>query len=106
MTPEPAHPSLLDYLAARVDNAFGIVDGHLGGCPFMLGERPTFVDFSLAGYVFYPAEETGFDITTRFPAIEAWRRRLAALPGWTPPYELMNVGNSALPLRQSQSIRS
>jgi glutathione S-transferase len=28
----------------------------------------------------------------------AWRRRIAALPGWKPPYEMMPVGAS-LPLR-------
>jgi glutathione S-transferase len=51
--------------------------------------------------VFYPAAETGFDIEREFPAIRAWRQRLAALPGWQPPYELMNVGRSALQLRES-----
>ncbi|HZX85491.1 MAG TPA: glutathione binding-like protein [Reyranella sp.] len=61
--------------------------------------RPTIVDFSLAGYVFYPAAETGFDIEAQFPAINAWRQRLAALPGFVPPYELMNVGNSVMPVR-------
>jgi glutathione S-transferase len=33
-----------------------------------------------------------------YPAIDAWRRRIAALPGWKPPYEMMPVGAS-LPLR-------
>jgi glutathione S-transferase len=83
------------YLADRVENAFGIVDRHLAG-PFMLGDKPSIVDFSLAGYVFYPAAETGFDIASRFPAIDAWRGRLACLPGWLPPYELMNVGSSLM----------
>ena len=49
MTAEPSHPALLSYFAARVENAFGIVDKHLGDRPFMLGERPTIVDFSLLG---------------------------------------------------------
>jgi glutathione S-transferase len=62
----------------------------------MLGDRPTIADFSLAGYVYYPAEETGFDVEATFPAIDAWRRRLAALPGWKPPYELMPVAGSLL----------
>ena len=65
----------------------------------MLGDRPTIVDFSLAGYVFYPPAETGFDIEAGFPALHAWRQRLAALPGFVPPYELMNVGNSVMPVR-------
>jgi glutathione S-transferase len=43
--------------------------------------------------VFYPPEETGFDITTEYPAIHAWRSRLAAMKGFKPPYEMMPVGS-------------
>jgi glutathione S-transferase len=90
MTPEPAPPAVLAYMRARVESAFSIVDKH----------RPTIVDFSLVGYLYYPAEETGFDLAVAFPAIEAWRGRVAALPGWKPPYEMMPVGRS-LPVRCS-----
>ncbi len=102
MMPEPPHPSLMAYFRGRVENAFGIVDRHLADRPFMLGDRPTIVDFSLAGYVFYPPSETGFDLVAQFPAIDAWRQRLGALPGWQPPYELMNVGNSVMPVRTAE----
>ena len=80
-------------LKSRVEAGFSIVDKHLTDRRFVLGDRPTIVDFSMAGYVYYPAEETGFDITTEFPALHAWRQRLAALPGWKPPYEMMPVGS-------------
>jgi len=99
MTPEPPHPAVLAYMRSRVENAFAIVERHLARRRFMLGERPTIVDFSLAGYLFYPEKETGFDLATAFPAIDAWRGRVAALPGWKPPYEMMPVGNS-LPVRR------
>ncbi|GAC1552355.1 MAG: glutathione S-transferase family protein [Beijerinckiaceae bacterium] len=94
LTPQPAHPAVLAFLRSRVEAAHAIVDKHLTDRPFVLGDRPTIADFSLAGYVYYPPEETGFDIKSAFPAIDAWRRRLAALPGWKPPYELMPVGSS------------
>ncbi len=94
LTPEPVHPAILAFLRARVASSFAIVDKHLADRPFVLGERPTIVDFSMAGYVYYPPEETGFDIGADFPALDAWRQRLAALPGWKPPYELMPVGSS------------
>jgi glutathione S-transferase len=77
-----------------VEASCAIVEKHLADRPFVLGERPTIVDFSMAGYVYYPSEETGFDIEKAFPAIHAWRQRLAALPGWKRPYELMPVGSS------------
>ena len=94
LTPEPVHPAVLSFLRSRVEGAFSIVDKHLTDRPFVLGDRPTIVDFSMAGYVYYPSAETGFDLEAAFPAIHAWRRRLAALPGWKPPYELMPVGIS------------
>jgi glutathione S-transferase len=94
LTPQPVHPEILSFLKARVEAGFSIVDRHLTDRRFVLGDRPTIVDFSMAGYVFYPAEETGFDIKTAYPAIDAWRQRLAAMPGWKPPYELMPVGVS------------
>ena len=94
------HPAVLAYMSARVESAFSIVDKHLAQRRFMLGDQPTIVDFSLAGYVYYPTRETGIDLATAYPASDAWRWRVAALPGWKPPYEMMPVGNS-LPMRES-----
>jgi len=91
--PEPAHPAVLAFMRGRVESSFAIVEKHLRDRPFMLGERPSIVDFSLAGYVYYPAEETGFDIAADYPAIDAWRSRLASMKGWKPPYEMMPVGS-------------
>src|SRR3954466_10576868 len=54
-----APPAALAYMRARTESALSIVDKHLAHRRFMLGERPTIVDFSLAGYLSYPAEETG-----------------------------------------------
>ena len=75
------------------ESSFSIANKHLADRAFMLGDRPTIVDFSLAGYVYYPSEETGFDIAAEYPALDAWRQRLAALPGWKPPYDLMPFGS-------------
>ena len=94
LTPEPVHPAILSFLRSRVEASCAIVDKHLAGRTFMLGDRPTIVDFSLAGYIYYPPEETGFDIERAFPSIHAWRQRIADLPGWKPPYEMMPVGSS------------
>jgi glutathione S-transferase len=98
MTPRAADPAVLAFLRSRVESAFSIADKHFRARPFVLGDSLTIVDFSFAGYVYYPAAETGFDIAAEYPAIDAWRRRVAALPGWKPPYELMPVGSS-LPVR-------
>ena len=91
--PEPAHPAVLAFMRTRAESSFAIVEKHLADRAFMLGERPTIADFSLAGYIYYPQEETGFDIAADYPAIDAWRNRLAAMKGWKPPYEMMPVGS-------------
>jgi len=94
LTPQPVDPAVLAFLRSRVENTFAIADKHLAERPFVLGETVTIVDFSMAGYVYYPATETGIDIAEEYPAIDAWRRRLAALQGWKPPYDMMPVGTS------------
>jgi glutathione S-transferase len=100
LTPHSVDPAILAFLRARVEAGFAIADKHLSRHPFVLGDRPTIVDFSMAGYVYYPAAETGFDIAASYLAIDAWRRRIAALPGWKPPYEMMPVGTNP-PVRAS-----
>jgi glutathione S-transferase len=48
-TPQAADPAVLAFLRSRVESTFAVADKHLQGRPFVLGERPTIVDFSLAG---------------------------------------------------------
>ena len=45
--------------------------------------------FALSGYLVFPTEETGYDLAASHPAIAAWLQRLAGLPGWRGPYELL-----------------
>jgi glutathione S-transferase len=79
---------VVDFLRTRARGAYGIVDKHLTGRDFLLGDRPTIADLSLAGYVFY-TEPTGIDRQREFPQIDSWAARIAALPGWREPAELM-----------------
>jgi glutathione S-transferase len=82
-------PGAEAFLKGRFTGTLGIVDKHLAASPFIAGERPTIADISLAGYMFYPAEEFGFDVSKEYPAIGAWKERIRALPGWKHPYEMM-----------------
>jgi len=85
----PGDPAVLAFFKGRIDGNLGIVNKRLEGRKFLLGERPTIADVSLAGYLYYPPEEFGFDIGKDHPAIAAWRERVKALPGWGHPYKLM-----------------
>ena len=82
-------PAVLAFLKGRIDGSLSIINKRLEKTPFLVGDRPTIADVSLAGYLYYPAEEFGFDIGKDHPAIAAWRERIKALPGWAHPYDLM-----------------
>ncbi|HKE95857.1 MAG TPA: glutathione S-transferase [Povalibacter sp.] len=86
-------PAVVQFLKTRAVGAFQIVDKHLAKTPFLLGDEPTIADFSLIGYHYY-TEETGID-RNEFPHLVAWIRRIAELPGWKHPYELMSRGMKA-----------
>ncbi len=78
-----------EFLRARARSAWGVVEARLAaGRDFMLGDRPTIADLSMAGYLYYE-EPTGIDRAAEFPAIERWVQRIAALPGWRPPQVAM-----------------
>ena len=76
-----------EFLRGRAQTAFGMVEKHLAGRDFLLGDRPTIADISMVGYLYY-TEETGLD-RAPYPNITGWAKRIAALPGWAPPYDLM-----------------
>jgi glutathione S-transferase len=82
-------PAVMAFLKGRIDGNLAIVEKRLSSRAFVLGERPTIADISLVGYLYYPAEEFGFDIAATHPAIGNWLERMKALPGWKHPYELM-----------------
>jgi glutathione S-transferase len=79
-----------EFLRSRAVGAFALVEKHLAGRDFIVGDRPTIADISMAGYLYFP-EETGID-RDKFPGINAWAGRIAALPGWAHPYDLMRRG--------------
>ena len=87
--PSAPDPAVMAWLKGRIDSAYAIVDKHLASSDFVAGAAPTIADFSLCGYVFYPVEESGYDIAARFPHIDAWRERLKAIPGWASPYDML-----------------
>ncbi|MFL6802632.1 MAG: glutathione S-transferase family protein [Xanthobacteraceae bacterium] len=99
----PGDPNVLAFLKGRIDNNLAIVDKRLAARPFVLGERPTIADISLVAYLYYPAEEFGFDIAAEHRHIAAWLERMRALPGWEHPYALM-PGYPLPPRRPGEAV--
>jgi glutathione S-transferase len=87
--PSPPDPAVMTFMKGRIDGALAVVEKRLTGRQFLVAERPTIADISMTAYLYYPAEEYGFDIAGTHPAIAAWLERMKALPGWGHPYDLM-----------------
>jgi len=87
--PVAPDPAVEKWLRGRIDNAFGIAERHLSNREFVVGSKPTIADISMSGYMYFPAEESGYDLPKQYPAIARWAERLKQLPGWKPPYELL-----------------
>ena len=86
--PEAKRPhEAIRWLSGRVQAALGTLEHHLTGRDWIVGTAPSLADTACCGYLYYP-EPFGFE-RSNFPAISAWLDRIAALPGWKHPYELM-----------------
>lgn len=78
---------VVPFLQGRLRAAYGVLDTHLATRAWVVGDGPTVADLSCCGYLYYP-EPFGFD-RADWPHIDAWLARIAALPGWKHPYDLM-----------------
>jgi glutathione S-transferase len=67
--------------------ALKVLDDHLAGRTWMVGEGPTIADIDIYGVVTY-AEEAGYDAAVT-PNLAAWSRRFEALPGFGRPEALL-----------------
>jgi glutathione S-transferase len=86
--PEEKRPAgVIPFLEGRMQAAYAVLDAHLAGRDWIVGAAPTIADLSCAGYLYYP-EPYGFD-RAAWPGIDAWLGRLAALPGWRHPYDML-----------------
>lgn len=87
VTPDRRPEGVVPFLQGRLKAAYAVLDGHLAARDWIVGDAPTIADLSASGYLFYP-EPYGF-ARADWPAIDRWLDRIAALPGWAHPYDLM-----------------
>jgi glutathione S-transferase len=96
--PKPADPAVTAWLKSRADSALAIVEKHVAAQDFVAGPQITTADMSMSGYLFYPAEEHGYDWAASHPHIARWLGRIAAQPGFKLPYDTL-PGERIAPLR-------
>ena len=86
--PEDKRPAeVIAFNQGRLKAAYEVLNNHLEGRDWIVGDGITNADLSCCGYLFYP-EPFGFD-RAHWPNIDAWLSRIADQPGWKAPYDLM-----------------
>ena len=86
--PEDKRPAeVIAFNQGRLKAAYNVLNDHLDGRDWIVGDDITNADLSCCGYLYYP-EPFGFD-RGDWPHIDAWLTRLSETPGWKAPYDLM-----------------
>lgn len=84
-----SNPAVLAYLKGRVDDFLDIIEQRLRTSDFIACSRATVADLSMCGYLMFPKHEAGYDLANSHRAVHAWLQRIAAIPGWQAPYDLL-----------------
>lgn len=87
LTPDKRPQEVILFQQRRLRAAYQVLNDHLAARDWVVGTAATIADLSLCSYLFYP-EPFGFE-RSEWPGIDRWLNRIAALPGWRHPYDLM-----------------
>jgi glutathione S-transferase len=82
--------AVMSEFAKRAEAAWRVLDAHLAGRRYVVGDRLTIADLSLCGYVFFD-DEIGVD-WNGYPHLRDWRERIGGEPRFVHPYALMPGG--------------
>jgi glutathione S-transferase len=86
--PEEKRPQeVIAFNQSRLKAAYKVLEAHLAGRDWIVGDSVTNADFSCCSYLYYP-ERFGF-MRADWPEIDRWLSNIQALPGWKAPYDLM-----------------
>ena len=84
--PERFH-DIVKWHQGRLQVSLRVLETALDGCSWLVGDTVTLADLACCSYLYYP-EPFGF-VRSDWPNIDSWLDRLANLPGWAHPYDLM-----------------
>lgn len=86
--PEDKRPQeVIAFNQGRLRAAYTVLNDHLEGRDWIVGDGLTNADLSCCGYLYYP-EPFGFD-RADWPNIDRWLTNISNTPGWKAPYDLM-----------------
>ena len=87
LTKDP-NPDVVAEFGKRAQAAWSVLDKHLEGKAYVVGDRLTTADLSLCGYLYFD-DEIGVDWRATQPNIAAWLERIRSTPRWRHPYQLL-----------------
>ncbi|MEL7166324.1 MAG: glutathione S-transferase [Pseudomonadota bacterium] len=87
LPPDKQPREVIAFNQGRLKGAYAILNQHLEGRDWIVGDGITNADLTCCGYLYYP-EPFGFD-RAEWPHIDRWLDTIAAVPGWKAPYDLM-----------------
>jgi glutathione S-transferase len=87
-------PAVMAHFRPLAEAALSFVDRALMGRQWLVGEACTIADIGCWGRMVFMAEG-GIEIA-RWPNLEAWSRRLKAMPGFQLPYDLIPKKDSEI----------
>jgi glutathione S-transferase len=82
-----APPEVVEDALMAARNALAVLDTHLAGREWLVGEGLTIADVDVYGVVAF-AGEAGIELA-EYPQLNAWARRVEALPGFKGPKNLL-----------------
>lgn len=80
-------PAVMAHFRPLAEAALDFMEQSLAGRAWLVGESCTIADIGCWGRMVFMAEG-GMDIA-RWPSVEAWSKRLKAMPGFALPYDLI-----------------
>ncbi|WP_422050964.1 glutathione S-transferase family protein [Shimia sp.] len=78
---------VIAFNQSRLTGAYDVLNTHLEGRDWIVGDSLTNADMTCCGYLFYP-ENFGFD-RADWPNMDRWLTNISETPGWKHPYDLM-----------------
>jgi glutathione S-transferase len=92
LLPISVEPAIADYHRRRAEAALSVLDSHLADRTYLCAPEPTIADLFCTGDVAF-AEVCAFDLK-RWTNLELWTKRVTALPGFQPPFELLAMADA------------
>jgi glutathione S-transferase len=94
LLPISVEPAIANYDRRRAEAAMTALDFYLAQSSFLCAAKPTIADLFCYGDVAF-AEVCAFDLS-RWTNVERWAERMASLPGFKSPFELLAMEDAEL----------